>query len=125
MPSPSHLLSSLRNVSILTVNESGKFLEIVCNSGLKQPNLGKWIHPNGTEITHTSDKYVLERGGGIVSLPYVRLKLKDEYSATAQDNGLYTCKMLDRNQVERESHIWILPDGNFGITPVGLYVSTI
>lgn len=114
LPTPFHLLSSVQNISILTVNESGKFLEIVCSSGLKQPNLGKWIHPNGTEITHTSDKYIIERGGGFISLPYAKLKLEDKYSAKSHDNGLYICKMLDVNQVERESHIWILPEQNFG-----------
>ncbi len=103
-----------RNISILTANESGRFLDIVCNSGLKQPNLGKWIHPNGDEIGTDNEKYSVERGGGITSFPYATLKLKEGYSAGSEDNGLYTCKMLDRNMVERESHIWILPEQNFG-----------
>ena len=102
------------NISILTANESGRFLDIVCNSGLKQPNLGKWIHPNGNEIGIDNEKYSVERGGGIVSFPYVSLKLKEGYSVGSEDIGLYTCKMLDRNMEERESHIWILPEQNFG-----------
>ena len=102
------------NISILTVNASGQFIDIICNTGLKQPNLGRWIHPNGNEITGTDEKYVIERGGGIVSLPYSTLMLKDGYSLNSQDMGLYTCKMLDIDMVERESHIWILPEQDFG-----------
>ena len=102
--------TTISNVTVLTVNESGRFLDLVCNSGLKQPNLGKWIHPNGNEIGADNNKYTIERGGGIASFPYATLKLNDGYSATAEDTGLYTCKMLDINMVERESHIWILPE---------------
>ena len=108
------------NISILTANESGRFLDIVCNSGLKQPNLGKWIHPNGNEISIDNEKYSVERGGGIASFSYVILKLKEGYLAGSEDIGLYTCKMLDRNMEEKESHIWILPEQNFG-TPNYVY----
>ena len=51
-----------------------------------------------------------------MSLPYAKLKLKEGYSASSQDNGLYTCKMLGSDKVERESHIWILPEEDFGRT---------
>ena len=113
IPGPNYYVTT-RNISILTANESGRFLDIVCSSGLKQPNLGKWIHPNGDEIDIDNEKYSVERGGGIASFPYVILKLNKDYSAGSEDIGLYTCKMLDRNKVERESHIWILPEQNFG-----------
>ncbi len=102
-----------RNISILTTNDTGRFIDIICNTGLKQPNLGKWIHPNGNEITAIDEKFTIERGGGIVSLPYSTLMLKDGYSLDTQDTGLYTCKMPDVNMVERESHIWILPEQDF------------
>ena len=102
------------NISILTVNASGQFIDIICNTGLKKPNVGKWIHPNGTDITFINEKFEIQKGGGIVSLPYTTLGLKDGYSLNSQDVGLYTCKMPDIDMVEQESHIWILQEQDYG-----------
>ena len=116
LPSQANYLTTTRNISILTVNESGRFLDISCNSGFKKPNIGKWIHPNGTDINAMNaetEKFKVERGGGIVSLPHTTLKLREGYSVNQSDTGLYTCKMLDNELVERESHIWILSEQNF------------
>ncbi len=103
----------VQNVSILTVSASGQFIDLVCNTGLKQPNIGQWINPNGTDIAFDDETLEVQRGGGIISLPYTTLKLRDGHSLDPQDTGLYTCKMPDINMVERESHIWILPEQDF------------
>ena len=105
---------TMSNVSILTINEYGRFLDLICNTGLLRPNVGKWILPNGIPISQSNEKFEIERGGGIVSLPYITLKMKEGYSLNTEEMGLYTCVMPDINEDERVSHIWVLPEQNFG-----------
>ena len=96
------------------INESGRFADLICNTGLSKPNVGEWILPNGVPISQSNENFEIERGGGIVSLPYITLKLKEGYSLNTEEMGLYTCAMPDINEEERVSHIWILPEQNFG-----------
>ena len=103
-----------QNISILTVNESGRFLDIVCTSGLKKPSIGTWILPNNTYITQRNEVLLSEKGGGVIFPGYTTLKLRDNQSLGPGDTGLYTCVIPDINMIERESHIWILQEQVFG-----------
>ena len=103
-----------RNISILTVNESGRFLDIVCNTGLKRPNIGTWILPDNTPVTQSNEILLPEKGGGVTFPAYTTLRLRDNQSLGPGDTGLYICVMPDINMVERESHIWILQEQVFG-----------
>ena len=70
-----------------------------------RPNIREWILPNGVLISQSNEKIEIERGDGIVSLPYITLKLKEGYSLNTEKMGLYTCVMPDINEDECVSHI--------------------
>ena len=105
-------IGNVANISILTVNESGQFFDIVCVTGLLRPGVGEWIFPTG--LSGESKLEVVKDGGS--SFPaYAILRLREGHSLNIGEGGLFNCKMPDKNNVEHDNHIWILHGNKFGM----------
>ena len=85
------------NNSAVLADMDGHVDPVYCSSGSHIPGIGRWLAPDGTEVTGaSSSSFSIFHGGG--NHPsYIALQLKTNELLKQGDEGIYRCVILDEN----------------------------
>lgn len=85
----------------------GQIRDLQCISESRTPDVGRWIAPNGQDITYSNvDPFEIIIGGE--SDPgYLEIKLDAGRSLRFTDQGIYTCLIPDESGVNMALHVGI------------------
>ena len=97
----------LSNNSIVIADSAGKIDDLQCISALTTPNVGRWIAPNGHNITFAIGDPFNVLIGGQNNPGYLRIATVPGESLAGLDEGVYACVIPDETGVEQTIHVGI------------------
>ena len=101
----------LQNNTFITTDSTGMIDEFHCSSDSTQANAGRWIGPNGADLTNsTVDPFDVFVGDGQDPGSLV-VRQRNGHIVTRSFQGVYTCIIQDMNVVESYLHIGIYNSG--------------
>ena len=104
------------NNSAVLADSNNQIGTIYCSSGSHTSGIGKWLAPNGMEITESSNSSLtVVRGGGNIP-SYVGLQLQIDHTLLSIDEGVYTCIISDEKGVLQTLFVGIYRHGFLGKT---------
>ena len=98
------------NNSVLLADRNNHIGTIYCSTGSHMNNVGQWFSPDGSLIETNNDRFSVVHGGGYFPA-YAGLQLKSGRRVTEFDEGIYTCVIPDKNDVEQRLLIGIFRYG--------------
>ena len=100
----------ISNNSALIADSAGQIGIIYCHSASEQPHIGRWISPDGNNITFTStDAFDVGLQSGSFIYSYTTLAIKNRYSLSGANQGVYSCQIPDENGIQNTLHIGLYP----------------
>lgn len=85
----------VQNNSIIRASISGRFNQLQCISGSTAANVGRWIAPNGEDITGIlTDSFNVVTGDN-TDPGFIFIELQLGHSLENEDHGIYTCIIPD------------------------------
>ena len=103
-------LTPIHNVSALRASESGDIGTIYCHSSTNDSNVGRWISPQGQDITRNfTDPFSIQfnNGPGYPSFSTLQLHNPLLQPFTSTYEGIYSCVVPDDQGVMQTLHIGI------------------
>ena len=101
----------LDNNTLLTTDESGTIDDIHCASGSMRENVGRWLAPNGEDLTNnTVDPFDIIVGDALDPGSIV-VRQASGHIVTRSFQGIHTCIIPDENGVQAYIHVGIFEDG--------------
>lgn len=101
----------LENNTIVTANSDQTISDFHCSSGSVMPNVGRWIAPNGNDLTNsTVDPFNVIQGnehdpGSLI------IQQASGHIVTQSFQGVYTCILPDESAVQNYLHVGIYRNG--------------
>jgi hypothetical protein len=101
----------LDNNTFLTTDESGTIDDIHCTSGSMRGNVGRWIAPNGEDLTNsTIDPFDIVVGD-FLDPGSIIVRQASGHIVTRSFQGMHTCIIPDENGVQTYIHVGIFQHG--------------
>ena len=91
----------------MIADSSGRIDDLQCISASTTPNVGRWIAPNGQNITFTTGDAFDVTVGGQNNPGYLRIAIVPGESLGRLDEGVYACVIPDETGVEQTIHVGI------------------
>ena len=101
----------LPNNSFITANVSGMIGHLDCSSGSMTSNVGRWIAPNGEDITYSNIDPFDVTVGSANDPGHLSIQQASGHFLTASFQGVYTCTIPDEIGVERSLHVGLYLNG--------------
>ena len=101
----------LENNTIVTADTDQTISDLQCSSGSTVPNVGRWIAPNGNDLTNsTVDPFRVVQGnerdpGSLI------IQQATGHIITNSFQGVYTCILPDENGMQSYIHVGIYRNG--------------
>ena len=100
----------ISNNSALIADSAGQIGTIYCHSASEQPHIGHWTSPAGNDITFNStDAFDVGLQNGSFIYSYTTLAIKNGFSLSGANQGVYSCQIPDENRIQNTLHIGIYP----------------
>ena len=109
----------LRNMSALQADATGDIGTIYCHSSSSDSNVGRWISPQGVDITNNFlDPFSIQFRSGSDILSYNTFQLLDstQQPFTSAYDGVYSCVVPDDQGIMQTLHIGIYSNQYSGIS---------
>ena len=102
------------NNGIIVTDNFGQTDRIQCISGSQTPDVGRWITPDGQDVTRSSNDQFEITVGGVNDPGYLDITLATGRSLTHSDQGVYTCLIPDETGTTCELHVGLYLPGFAG-----------
>ena len=100
----------ISNNSALIADSAGQIGTIYCHSASERPHIGHWTSPAGNDITFNStDAFDVGLQNGSFIYSYTTLAIKNGFSLSGANQGVYSCQIPDENRIQNTLHIGIYP----------------
>ena len=100
---------SVANNSIVRSGDVEGFGILLCTSGSRAADVGRWIAPHGQDITHNTTDIFDVIVGGQNNPGNINISLEAGQSLGSSQQGVYTCIIPDEGGVERIFYVGIYP----------------
>lgn len=101
----------LENNTIVTADTDQTISELHCSSGSTVPNVGRWIAPNGNDLTNnTVDPFQVIQGNGRDPGSLI-IQQATGHIITNSFQGVYTCILPDENGIQNYLRVGIYQNG--------------
>lgn len=94
-------IGQVQNNSIVQLSRTGSIGKLQCISASMSDGVGKFIAPNGTDITNDSSIITI---GNITDPGYISLELQD---IVATNQGIYRCVIPDEDGDQQTLHVGV------------------
>ena len=97
------------NNSIIQSGNIGNFGTLLCLSGSRTANVGRWITPQGRDTTYNMTDIFDVSVGGMDNPGNINISLEAGQSLGSSHQGVYACIIPDERGVEHTLHVGIYP----------------
>ena len=101
----------LNNNTFVTTDESGMMDDIHCTSGSETENTGRWIAPNGEDLTNSTINPFDIIVGGAHDPGSIVVRQASGHIVTRSFQGIHTCIIPDEDGVETYIYVGIFQHG--------------
>ena len=97
------------NNSIIRSGNIGNFGTLLCLSGSRTADVGRWIVPQGRDSTYNMTDIFDVSVGGMDNPGNINISLEAGQSLGSSHQGVYACIIPDERGVEHTLHVGIYP----------------
>lgn len=105
----------LQNNSVVRASTTGRVGQLQCISGSQLANVGRWISPNGNNLSELMNDSFITTIGGSSDPGYIAIELQSGLSLTAAEEGVYSCVIPDQDGIQQYLHVGIYLSGFSGM----------
>ena len=101
----------LENNTFITADSSGRVNDLHCSSDSVTPNVGRWIAPNGVDLTNSSADPFEVTVGDTQDPGSLVIQLRNGHIVSRSFQGVYTCVLPNQDGVQTYLRVGIYQNG--------------